>query len=110
MPASETRTGQEKNHSTTDGWKPFSWTEVKKRERVGERTGRGVHARCYSVEILWVTLGENISLPGVHLEEDILPLQGQKCHQEKLNKPSNSRGQRHAQKVEMVPVFCCVST
>lgn len=51
----------------------------------GERVGRDLGAdggQC-GVEISWATLGENILLPGVHLEVSILPFQGQGtggCH------------------------------
>ena len=38
------------------------------------KTGNGQH----DGGIPWVTMGEKVPLPGVHLEDCILPLQGQK--------------------------------
>lgn len=53
----------------------------------GEEEGRGPGAdsRQHGVGILWVELGKNVRIAGVHLEEGILPLQGQRTHQEPLN-------------------------
>lgn len=58
----------------------FLWREVRERGREQKTALGRVHARYCGVGIPWVSLGENIPPPEVHLEEDILPLQGQKAH------------------------------
>ena len=42
----------------------------------------------HGVGIPWLALGENIPLPGGHLEEGGLPFQDQKSHQAPLSGPS----------------------
>ena len=46
-------------------------------EREGRKSGRGWRTEQSDVGISWATLGEKVPLPGIHLEEGILPLQGQ---------------------------------
>ena len=53
--------------------------EVKERGREQEQAAYRVCARCQGVVIPWVTLEDNVSLPGVHLKEGILPLVRQGC-------------------------------
>ena len=51
--------------------------------------------------------GREVPLPGVHLEEGVLPLQGQKVPQEPLA-AKQQQGQRHMQMADyLVAAFCC---
>lgn len=60
---------------------PFSHREVKERGTEGENGKEQSIGFTQEQGISWITQGENIPLPGVHLEEGILTLQGQKAHQ-----------------------------
>lgn len=65
-------------------------SKVRKRERAGDRTVLRVCTTHCGEGIPWVALGETAPLPRVHLEDGILPLQGQKAHQESLSAHSTA--------------------
>ena len=67
------------------GREPFLGSKVREREKVGESTVGRDHTISHSEEIPWVTLGRIVPIPGVHLEEHILPFQGQKANWELLS-------------------------
>lgn len=76
---------RQERHWAKKGRETFVRSKVRKKERTGESiAGRDCTISC-SEFIPWVTLREIIPLPRVHLEEHILPLQGQKAIREPLN-------------------------
>lgn len=60
-----------------EGREPLSWRRGRVRGKEGKIAMNWVRRRC---GCMGIPLVENVFLPGVHLEEDILPLQGQKTH------------------------------
>ena len=77
---------------------PFLWTEVRERGTEQETAALGVRTRCHGIGIPWVTLEDNTSFPGIHLEESIFPLQGHKACRAPLT--FNSRRQRCVQRAD----------
>ena len=59
------------------GEQQYSWGK--------RRQGQEVDSGQHDVVIPWLTLGGIIPLPGVHLEEGILSLQGQKMQKAPLS-------------------------
>lgn len=59
-------------------------------ETAGKRVACRVCARCWGVEISWITMRENIHLLGLYLEDGILPLQGQKTYEAPLSSHSTA--------------------
>lgn len=79
--------GRENPQSHEGGGRAFPRSEI--REQTGERAAHSVLTIHCSEGISWVTLGETVLLPE-YLEEDILPLQGQKARWELVRSPSTS--------------------
>lgn len=61
-----------------------------KQDRAGESAACRVCTRHHGVVIPWLALGENIPLPGGHLEEGGLPFPDQKAHRVPLSSPSTA--------------------
>lgn len=80
--------GREKPQCCGGGGSPFHREKGRKQERAQRIR---VHTRCCGLGIRWVTLGKNVPLPGVPLEEGILPLHGQSILQVPLNSHSTTR-------------------
>lgn len=57
---------------------------------LGMGGGSGTDSRQHGMRIPWVTLGEKVPFPDVHLEEDVLTLHGQKTELAPLSSHSTA--------------------
>lgn len=81
--------GMEGDHSAAKGREPFLCRDVRKE---GTEQEKEQHRGFTQDTPLWtVPLEENTCLPGVHLEESVLTLQGQKAHWTPLRSHSTVR-------------------
>lgn len=99
----------DKSHGAEVRREPFLGSEVKKRVReqgVGRQQQLGFLQDC-GMGISWVSLREITPLPGMHLEQGILPFQGQKALWEPLSSHSTA-GKRstHRGKITQLELSC----
>lgn len=73
---------------------------------MGESAKGRDHTINHSEEVPWITQGEMTALSVVHLEDNILPLQGKKANWESFS-DTQQQGERCAQDAENLLTFHC---